>query len=272
MKMQTSSEFVNEAPAVSLPKLALFLLAILAGSMVATLFLPAWIPGLAETAVGDQPTIFWMLSRGTAIVAFGLLWMSAVMGLIITNRMARLWPGGPAAFDLHQYLSILGMAFALLHGTLLLGDRYMNFSLLQVVVPFATQSYRPIWVGIGQISFYLWAILVLSFYVRKQMGNSAWRLIHYASFLSFLMALAHGIASGTNSKEIWAQGMYWVAGGSLLFLTIYRILVTSSQKAKAVAVRSNGNGHRREVRVLEGEALLSLPRAQRDTFDSNDLN
>jgi len=146
----------------------------------------------------------------------------------------------------------------------------MNFSLLQVVVPFTTQSYRPIWVGIGQISFYLWAIVVLSFYVRKQMGNSAWRLIHYASFLSFVMALAHGIASGTNSKEMWAQDMYWVAGGSLLFLTIYRILVTSSQKAKTPAV--GNNGHRREIRVLEGENLLALPRAQRDTFNANDVN
>src|SRR5574341_582260 len=146
MNMRTTSEFVNEEPAISLVKLTLFLLAILAGSIVATMLLPALIPGLAATAVGDQPTIYWMLSRGTAIVGFGLLWMSAVMGLIITNRMARLWPGGPAAFDLHQYFSILGMAFALLHGTLLLGDRYMNFSLLQVIVPFTTQSYRPIWV------------------------------------------------------------------------------------------------------------------------------
>ncbi len=270
MKMQTSPELLDEGPAISLPRLTLFLLAILAGSMVATMFLPAWIPGLAASAVGDQPTIFWMLSRGTAIVGFGLLWMSVAMGLLITNRLAKAWPGGPAAFDLHQYLSILGLAFALLHGTLLLGDRYMNFSLLQVVVPFATQSYRPIWVGIGQTSFYLWVILVLSFYVRRQMGNSAWRLIHYASFLSFLMAMAHGIASGTNSKEIWVQGMYWAAGGSLLFLTIYRVLVTSSQKTKTAAVRSNG--HRREERVLEGENVLSLPRAHRDPFNANDFN
>jgi predicted ferric reductase len=259
VKIQTSSEFIDEAPAISLARLTLFLLAILAGGMVATLFLPALIPGLAETAVGDQPTIFWMLSRGTAIVGFGLLWMSVVMGLLITNRLARLWPGGPAAFDLHQYLSILGLAFALLHGTLLLGDRYMNFSLLQVVVPFTTQSYRPVWVGIGQIAFYMWGILVLSFYVRKQISNGAWRLIHYASFLSFGMALAHGIASGTNSGEMWAQGMYWAAGGSLLFLTIYRILVTSSQKAKTPAVRSNG--HRHEERVLERETIISPPRA-----------
>ena len=259
MKMQSSPEFLDEAPAVSLPMLSLFLLAILAGSLVATMFMPAWLPGLAASTIGDQPTIFWMLSRGTAIIGFGLLWMSMAMGLLITNRMARAWPGGPAAFDLHQYLSILGMAFAMLHGILLTGDRYMNFSLFQVLVPFATQSYRPLWVGIGQVAFYIWAILVLSFYVRRQIGNSAWRLIHYASFLSTLMALVHGLASGTNSGELWAKGMYWVAGGSLLFLLIYRILVTSRQQVKTQAVRSNA--HRREVRVLEGETFLSPPPA-----------
>ena len=270
MKVQTSSEFIDEAPAISLPMLSLFLLAILAGGMVATMLLPALIPGLAASAVGDQPTIFWMLSRGTAIVGFGLLWMSMAMGLLITNRLAKAWPGGPAAFDLHQYLSILGLAFALLHGTLLMGDRYMNFSLFQVLMPFTTQNYRPVWVGVGQVAFYLWVILVLSFYVRRQISNGAWRLIHYAGFLGFLMALVHGIASGTNSGEMWAQGMYWAAGGSLLFLTIYRIVVTSSQKAKTAAVRSNG--HRRDVRVLEGENVLSLPRAHRDTFNANDFN
>jgi predicted ferric reductase len=253
MKMQSSPEFLDQAPAVSLPRLSLFLLAILAGSLVATIFLPAWLPGLAASAIGDQPTIFWMLSRGTGLVGFGLLWMSVAMGLLITNRLARLWPGGPAAFDLHQYLSILGIAFAMLHGILLTGDRYMNFSLSQVLVPFATQSYRPVWVGLGQIAFYLWGILVLSFYVRRQIGNGAWRLIHYASFVSTLMALVHGLASGTNSGEAWAKGMYWAAGGSLLFLLIYRILASASRPLKTQAARR-----------IEAHG--------RDLFNANDAN
>ena len=237
MKTQISPELLEEGPAVSLPMLILFLLAILVGSLVAAVLLPLLLPDLTSTVLGDQPTVFWMLSRGTAMVAFGLLWMSLAMGLLITNRLARAWPGGPAAFDLHQYLSILGLGFALAHGTVLLGDRFMNYSLVQILVPFATQAYRPLWVGLGQIAFYIWGILVLSFYVRRQIGNSTWRLVHYASFVSFLMALVHGLASGTNSGELWAKDMYWAAGGLLLFLLIYRLLVTATRRVKPATAR-----------------------------------
>jgi len=237
MKTQISPELLEEGPAVSLPMLMLFLLAILAGSLVAAVLLPLLLPDLTASVLGDQPTVFWMLSRGTAIVAFVLLWMSSAMGLFITNRLARAWPGGPAAFDLHQYLSILGLGFALAHGTVLLGDRFMNYSLVQILVPFATQAYRPLWVGIGQIAFYIWGLLVLSFYVRRQIGNNTWRLIHYTGFFGFLMALVHGLASGTNSGELWARGLYLTAGGLLRFRSIYRTLVTATRRVKPATAR-----------------------------------
>ena len=39
------------------------------------------------------------------------------LGLGITNKMARLWPGAPAAFALHEYVSLLGLAFAVFHAS-----------------------------------------------------------------------------------------------------------------------------------------------------------
>ena len=160
------------------------------------------------------------------MVSFVLLWASMAFGLVITNRLARLWPGGPAAFDLHQYVSLLGLGFALFHATILIGDEYIQFDLLRVFVPFASQSYKPVWVGLGQLGFYIWALLVGSFYLRKQIGTKAWRWIHFTSFLTFAMVMVHGVASGTDRQSLWATLMYWVAGGSLLFLLYYRIFVT----------------------------------------------
>jgi predicted ferric reductase len=147
-------------------------------------------------------------------------------GLVITNRLARLWPGGPAAVDLHQYVSLLGLGFGLFHATILIGDQYIKLDLLRVLVPFAAQSYRPVWVGLGQIGFYIWGLLVGSFYLRKRIGTKTWRWIHFSSFLTFALVMVHGIASGTDSRTFWASAMYWAAGGSLLFLLYYRILVT----------------------------------------------
>ena len=217
-------------PVASLRALLIGLLAIVAGTLLAAVVVPRWVPGLSASILSDSPKIYWYLSRGSAFVAFILLWLSMVFGLMITNRVARIWPGGPIAFDLHQYFSLLGLGFGLFHALILTGDRYIKAGLVQVILPFAYQNYKPIWVGIGQLAFYAWVIVVASFYIRKQLGNKTWRLVHFASFLVFSLALVHGLVSGTDSSTIWANIIYWFAGGSLLLLLFYRILVTVGNK------------------------------------------
>ena len=119
-------------PAMSLPAFLLILLAAVGGALAAILVLPAWLPGVEVSIMGSAPQAFWFLSRSSALVAYLLLWLSMCLGLMITNKLARLWPGGPVAFDLHQHTSLLGVAFALFHGLILLGDRYLNPSLWHI--------------------------------------------------------------------------------------------------------------------------------------------
>jgi predicted ferric reductase len=162
------------------------------------------------------------------------------LGLGISNKMARLWPGAPASFAIHEYVSLLGLAFAAFHALILLGDHYIGFSVVQLLMPFSTASYRPLWVGVGQLGFYVWGLVTLSFYVRKGIGQKTWRLIHYASFAMYLMGIFHGIFSGTDTSADWVQKYYWVSAGSLLFLLMYRILASLAdklfpQKPKAAA-------------------------------------
>ena len=194
------------------------------GIAAAVLVLPNWLPGMAGSLSGAEPKVFWYLSRSTALVAMGILWASMMLGVGITNKMARLWPGAPAAFALHEYLSLLGLGFAAFHGLILLGDHYANFSLAQILTPFSTSGYHPFWVGLGQLGFYTWAIVTASFYIRNYIGQSAWRLLHYVSFFTYMAALFHGISSGTDTSLPWVQGFYWLTGGSLLFLTTARVV------------------------------------------------
>lgn len=215
-------------PAMALHTVILMLLAVVVGALAAVVVLPAWLPGLTTSLLGAEPKAYWYLSRSSAFVAYTLLWLSMVLGLMITNKLARLWPGGPVAFDLHQHTSLLGLAFALFHALILMGDSYIGYTLTQVLVPFASLDYNPLWVGLGQVGFYLLALVGLSFYARQFMSRRAWRLIHFLSFAVFLLALVHGLASGTDSTTQWASSMYWVTGGSVLFLTLYRVLYRPS--------------------------------------------
>jgi len=212
------------APVMTMQSLMLLFLSVVMGAIMALVVLPGWLPGLAGSLTGEAPKAYWYLSRGSALMAFAFLWLSMGLGLIISNKLARLWPGGPAAFDIHQYTSLIGLAFALFHALILMGDAYIAYTLRQVIVPFASENYKPAWVGLGQIGFYGWAAVVLSFYVRGRMGTRTWRLIHFSSFVIFALAMIHGLFSGTDSADPWVVRMYWYAEASLLFLLLYRII------------------------------------------------
>ena len=208
----------------------LIMLAIVIGVLTAILLLPAWLPNMTNSLTGASPKIYWYLSRATAFVSLTILWISMALGLGLSNKLARLWPGAPATFAIHEYMSLLGLAFALFHGLVLLGDHYINFTVAQIFIPFATTDYRPTWVGIGQIGFYIWLIVALSFYVRSSIGQKTWRAIHYLSFVMYLMGLIHGLFSGTDTASNWAGWYYWTSGGSLLFLFVYRIINAITEK------------------------------------------
>ena len=209
--------------------------AIALGIIGALILSPFGIHPLAQSLVGVSPKAYWYLSRGSAFVALALLWISMMLGLLITDKIARSWPGAPEAFAIHEYVSLLGLAFAVFHALILIGDRYINYQLVQILVPFGSINYHPVWVGLGQIGLYVWVIISLSFYIRRGIGPKIWKLIHFASFFNFLIAIIHGLASGTDTALPWAQDIYWFFGGSFLFLTIYRIvIILIPQKAAPV--------------------------------------
>ncbi len=227
---------IQEYPdtALSVQSFLFILLAMSVGAFAAVLILPAWLPNIANSIFGADVKAFWYISRGSGFVCLSLLWLSMALGLLVTNKIAKFWPGVPASFAIHEYVSLLGLGFIILHGVVLMGDKYINFDLFSILMPFAS-GYEPFWVGLGQLGFYGILLLSLSFYVRKQIGQKTWRALHYLSFATYIFALIHGIAAGTDSSLPWAQNYYWFSAGSLLFLIVYRLLVSSEKKKKVPA-------------------------------------
>ena len=202
------------------------------GISVALITIPTWVPVLGASIVGTDPKVFWYLSRASAFTAFVLIWVSMASGLFISNKLARIWPGAFTAFDLHQFTSLLGLGFAVSHALILLGDSFITYNLVQVLVPFGGTSYRPLWTGLGQIALYLSVLVTFTFYIRKQIGTRLWRVIHFLSYAMFAIALLHGIGSGTDSGNVWISWIYWYAGLSLVALTIYRVAVSKMSLAR----------------------------------------
>lgn len=217
-------------PAVSWQTALFFFLAAILGANLALWILPRWLPVLFSDIITQQAP--WHLARASGVAAYLLLWLSTALGLSITNRLARVWPGGPYAFDLHQFASLLALAFSGFHAMILLGDDYIGYSLAQILVPFTAIGYKPVATALGQLALYLALLVSFSFYVRSRIGHRAWRLIHYTSFLVFILITLHGLLAGSDASTLWP--LYLASFGSILFLTIYRILITRIQhKSKA---------------------------------------
>jgi predicted ferric reductase len=199
--------------------------------------LPLW-SALTRSVSDLAPHTYWYLSRASAFVAFGLLTLSMLAGLGITTGLARRWPSIPGSFELHRFTALLGLGFAAMHALVLLGDQYIGYNVAQLLVPFLSSNYRPAWVGFGQLAIYLLGVVAFSFYVKDRLGTRAWRLIHMLSFALFVMTLAHGLGSGTDSASLPAQALYWGSAASVLGLSVYRVLALRRGRAKAALAGS----------------------------------
>jgi len=238
-------------------------LAAITGTALELVMLPLLTPTLLITSSGLAPEAYSHITRSSAIVAYLLLWSSMLAGLSITSKTARKWPGMSWSFGLHRYTTLLGLGFALMHALSLLGDPYMNYTPGQVLTPFMAGSYKTQWLGLGQIALYSLAIISLSFYARNRIGVRTWRLIHSLSFALFLMALIHGLQTGSDSGNWWARGLYWVSAASVSLGTLYRVLAArmgrSKERVAATGlVAIGGKAQARPVpRVLNSRGLIS---------------
>jgi len=211
------------------------------GALVIFVLVLRSLPVLAASLSGSEPRAYWYLSRASGITAYGLLWLSIVLGLSLSNRLARVWPGGPTAADLHQFTGFLALGFAAVHGLVLLGDQYIGYTLAQILLPFIGTGYRPLWVGLGQIGFYLAALVAFSVYLRGAVGYRAWRIIHYGSFAVYLLATVHALGAGTDSAAPLAFGAYTGGATAVCLLTVRRILMGDADASRRLVPGERGD-------------------------------
>jgi predicted ferric reductase len=170
----------------------------------------------------NQESLPWYATRLLGFLAYGALAISVIYGLLLSTGLLDAIAHRVVSFTLHQDLSAIAIGLTALHGAVLALDTFVPQSVRELVIPFSG-PYRPEWVGIGQLTFYLMVIVYASFFVRRRLGQRAWRLLHYTTLLAFAGATAHGLMSGTDSPATWAFVAYTSATVAVVFLLVYRI-------------------------------------------------
>lgn len=176
----------------------------------------------------------WYITRSAGIIAYLLLWFSTVWGLALPAKLFDRFLPRASAYDFHQFISLLSIGFIFLHVGVLLLDKYLPFNLAQILVPFLS-TYRPVWVGIGVIGFYLTLLVTVTFYIRSRIGMKAFRSIHLFSLLAYLGAVIHGFFAGTDSALTTTTWMYYLTFLVVVFLTIYWLVMAALNKVGMVS-------------------------------------
>lgn len=193
-------------------------------------------PTAAATLAGvwdsNRVSLPWLFERLFAFLAYGAVTASVIYGLLLSTKLLDAIAHRPVTFALHQDLAAFGVLFATIHGMLLGLDSKVPFTIAEIAVP-GLAPHAPLWVGVGQVSFYLMVAVVGSFYIRRRIGQRAWRLLHYLTFLVFVGATLHGLLSGTDSGAPWAWWMYVGAAMAVTFLLTYRIATSGEEPRPA---------------------------------------
>jgi predicted ferric reductase len=181
-----------------------------------------------------QPTnhFFWYLSRTSGLAAYILLFVSVCLGLTLRlnyrGRVMERW----RALDVHQSTALLAMLLLVVHVFSLLGDRYFNYNLAQLLIPFAS-PYRQFWTALGVVGFYICLAIGLTTYLRQFFGNRAWRVLHSLSALLFVASLLHSAMAGTDTAAMWAKWLYISTGTVTAFLFLWRYVGRGSRVASS---------------------------------------
>jgi DMSO/TMAO reductase YedYZ heme-binding membrane subunit len=170
------------------------------------------------------PTTYWYLTRASGAVALVLLTVSVCLGILGPLRFsAPRWPRF-AVDSLHRDVSLAGVALIVVHVVTTVLDGFAPINLVDGLIPFLS-PYRPLWLGLGTLSFDLILALVVTSLLRRRLGYGAWRAIHWLAYVSWPVAVLHGLGTGSDVKQWWMLLLTVICIAGVLIAVLARINV-----------------------------------------------
>lgn len=160
----------------------------------------------------------WITARAAGIAALLCSSGTIAAGLLMALKPIALRRRRLELRAVHEALALATFAFIAVHGIALFVDPVLKPGVLGTLVPFAA-GYERVGTALGQLAAYGMIALGLMFYVRRRIGGQRWRRAHRAVPVFWLLAVAHGLMTGSDAGAPWfliALAMPVLAAGALL--------------------------------------------------------
>ena len=164
----------------------------------------------------------WYVSRGTGLALLIMLTAVVVLGALHSGRFAaRRWPRFAIA-EVHRNLSLVTLAFLVVHVATAIIDPYAGIRWLDALLPFVS-TYEPFWLGLGAVASDLFLALIVSSMLRPRISPRAWRGLHWTAYACWPIALVHGFGiGGADSRLGWVLMLMLVCGVAVLIAAVWR--------------------------------------------------
>ncbi|MGI8711831.1 MAG: ferric reductase-like transmembrane domain-containing protein [Solirubrobacteraceae bacterium] len=173
-------------------------------------------------ATAASTPAYWFLTRGTGAVTLLLLTVSVVIGVLGSLRFsATRWPRF-AIEAVHRDVSLLVIVVLVVHIITSVLDSFAPIAVTAAVIPFIS-SYRPLWLGLGALSFDLLLAVVITSLVRRRLGYGRWRAVHWLAYASWPVAVLHGLGTGSDTKLWWMLALTAVCVAAVAVAACVRV-------------------------------------------------
>ncbi len=177
---------------------------------------------LMAAASTTGPSWYWYATRGLGIATLIVLTITVVLGVVTAVR----WTGEstPAfvAADLHRNLSLVAMCLLAAHIVTTVLDPFAHISVRDVIIPVGA-AYRPVWLGLGVVAAEVMVAVAVTSLLRERVGARMWRLIHWAAYASWPLAVVHGLGTGSDARAPWLIGVVASCVAAVLIAITQRI-------------------------------------------------
>lgn len=183
----------------------------------------------------DAQHLDWYVVRATGLVAWGLASACVLHGLLHSSRGRVRRPRASWVLDVHSFLGALTCLASVVHVAALLFDRFVGFTLTDLLVPYATR-YEPGALTWGIVALDLLLVVELTSLIRSRLSRRVWHATHLLAFAVFVAASVHGLRAGTDRNAAATRAFACVAIASVALATVARVALALRRPARRPVV------------------------------------
>jgi predicted ferric reductase len=152
----------------------------------------------------------WYIIRAAGFISAGLLILLMLSGIGQVTGITFRFIEPVKAWALHKAMAIALCFTIAIHVGFLLIDHFVPFSLVQILVPFASHYNNGtkllgiplggLAISLGVLAMYLVAIVVASSLGWIESKKKTWRLLHYLNYVTVFFVFLHALYVGSDLK------------------------------------------------------------------------